>query len=351
MAEAAEQEFAVVPDTKSLLERAGVAWLAALRGRLAALQDAKRLPHGLLLTGGHGAGQLEVAAWLAARLLCRGGASGPCGACADCRLFAAGSQPDFHWVGVPEDRKEIGIDQLRGLSAVLSLRSYRGGAKVAVIFPAEAMKAKAQNALLKTLEEPPEDTYLILAANRIDRLARTILSRCLRLAMPRPTAGEALAWLQALAPGEPWPVLLGLADGAPFLAAELSEAGLAGLDAEMREALRDAMEGRLDAVVFAATCARDAPAARLAWLESWLMHSLKEAALSSDLVNNNRLPWLRPPGLDTKIRAGYGLLDQLREARRQVGGSLNMPLLFEGLAVSLAAWVGRAAQRSGENTG
>ena len=66
--------------------------------------------------------------------------------------------------------------------------------------------------------------------------------------------------------------------------------------------------------------------------------------MASDLVNNNRLPWLRPPGVDTKIRAGYGLLDQLRDARRLVGGSLNTRLLFEGLSVSLAALVGRAAR-------
>ena len=67
------------------------------------------------------------------------------------------------------------------------------------------------------------------------------------------------------------------------------------------------------------------------------------------LVNNNRLPWLRPPGLEMKIRAGFGLLDQLREARRQAGGSLNMQLLFEGLAVSLAALVrADAAGSAGE---
>ena len=100
---------------------------------------------------------------------------------------------------------------------------------------------------------------------------------------------------------------------------------------------------RLDVVAFDDTCAKNAPSARLVWLESWLTRSLREAALASDLVNNNRLPWLRPPGLETKIRAGYGLLDELRDARRLVGGALNTQLLFEGLTVSLAALVGRPA--------
>ena len=131
--------------------------------------------------------------------------------------------------------------------------------------------------------------------------------------------------------------------GAPFLAADYAAAGLAELDAEMQEAISAAVAGRLDVVAFADACAKNAPSARLVWLESWLTRSLKEAALASDLVNNNRLPWLRPPGLETKIRAGYGLLDQLRDARRLVGGALNTQLLFEGLTVSLTALVGRPA--------
>ena len=224
------------------------------------------------------------------------------------------------------------------------MRSYRGGAKVAVIAPAEAMNRFAFNALLKTLEEPAGDTYLVLAASRVDRVPKTILSRCMRLHLPLPAAGEALAWL-ARAPGKhAWPVLLALAGGAPFLAVDYAEAGLEGLDEEMQGAIDAAVEGKLDFVAFAEACAKNSPAARLAWLETWLTRSLKDAALASDLVNDNRLPWLRPPGVDTKIRAGFGLLDQLRDARRLVGGSLNTQLLFEGLSVSLAALVGRPAR-------
>ena len=64
------------------------------------------------------------------------------------------------------DKKDIGIDQLRRLSESLSMRSYRGGAKVAVIAPAEAMNIKSFNALLKTLEEPRERNLPLLAASR-----------------------------------------------------------------------------------------------------------------------------------------------------------------------------------------
>ena len=109
-------------------------------------------------------------------------------------------------------------------------------------------------------------------------------------------------------------------------------------------------DGRLDFVTFAKECAGNSPAARLSWLESWLTRSLKDAALGREMVNNNRLPWLRPPGLETKIRAGYGLLDRLRDARRQWGGNLNAQLLFEGIWVSLADWVGPPRRKSGESS-
>jgi DNA polymerase-3 subunit delta' len=346
-----EDDVALAPAAAPMLARAAVPWLGPVRTRLATMQDLCRLPHAFLISGSAGAGQAETATWLAARLLCRATDGRPCGECADCRLIRAGSHPDFRWVGVLPDKKEISIDQLRALSEALSLRSYRGGAKVAVISPAEAMSTKAHNALLKTLEEPARETYLVLAASRIDRIPKTILSRCTRLVLPLPDEESALAWLRRQGRSADWPALLALARGAPFLAVEHEEAGLGTLDAEMREVLAAAGEGRLDFVAFAAHSAKNAPAARLAWLESWLTRSLKDDALASDLVNNNRLPWLRPPGRETKIRAGFALLHRLRDALRDAGGSLNMQLLFEGLAVSLAALVGQAGGRSRGNAG
>jgi DNA polymerase-3 subunit delta' len=248
-------------------------------------------------------------------------------------------------VRVAEGKKEIAIAQVRALSEQLAMRSYRGGAKVALIDPAEAMNIHSFNALLKTLEEPAEDTYLVLATSRADRIPHTITSRCLRLQVPLPPRGKALEWLATAGQGADADALLALAHGAPFLAVQYGEAGLAGLDAEMREAIEGASRSAADLVGRAKDWAGHAPVARLLWLESWLAGELRAAGLSSDLVNNNRLPWLRGPGRDRKIRSGYGLLDRLREARQLAGGSLNLQLLFEGLLVSIAAFLDEGTQR------
>ena len=276
------------PDIRPALARAGQRWLEPLRVRLASMQDQRRLPHGMLIHGQAGAGQADIGLWLAFRLLCRGNETKPCGECADCRLFLAGNHPDFHWISVLEDKKEIGIAQLRGLTEVLVLRSYRGGAKVALVEPAEAMNIHSFNALLKTLEEPPADTYLLLATSRSDRIPRTIASRCARFLVPLPEREMALAWLADAGVERDGEGLLRLANGAAFLAAEYGAQGLAGLDAEMNEALESGVNGRLDVIGLGHDWAESAPAVRLHWLESWLSGALKEAGLTGELVNNNR---------------------------------------------------------------
>jgi DNA polymerase-3 subunit delta' len=332
-----DDELVAPPDVHPALGRAALPWFEPLRAQLASMQAQRRLPHGLLIFGQPGAGQEELGLWLAARLLCRGEGAKACGRCADCKLFLAGSHPDFRWIRVASGKKEISIDQMRNLAQALSLRSYRGGAKVALIAPAEAMNIKSFNALLKTLEEPADDTILLLATSQSDRMPRTIASRCMRVRAPLPATADALAWLEATKSRPGWEGLLELAHGAPFLALDYEAAGLDDLDREMQEALASGDAGRFDLVGIARAWADHAPAARLFWLESWLTRHLKDASLPGELVNNNRLPWLRPPALETKIRAGYRLLDQLRDARRQVGGALNTQLMFEGLLVSLTA--------------
>src|SRR5690606_5589098 len=117
------------------------------------------------------------------------------------------------------EKRTIGIGQIRELSEALSMKGFRGGAKIAVIEPAEAMTPAAANALLKTLEEPSARTFLLLVTHQPHRLLPTIRSRCQILAVAPPAEHEVAAWL-GLPAGHP---VLPVAGHAPLRAAELME--------------------------------------------------------------------------------------------------------------------------------
>lgn len=180
-----------------------------LDGALASLAEA-RLGHALLLSGAARMGKGEVATRLAQRLLCPTPAADglACGRCRACQLFAAGTHPDFRLTSfIPVEkgdklRSEIIVDQMRDLGHWFSLTPQMSGAQVALITPADAMNPSAANALLKTLEEPSRDRYLLLVTDRPGRLPATIRSRCQRLEFRPPAADEAMAWLRTQGHGE-----------------------------------------------------------------------------------------------------------------------------------------------------
>jgi DNA polymerase-3 subunit delta' len=184
-------------------------------------------PHALMLDGPRGLGKRALALNLARGLLCETpGADGiACGTCASCHYVAAGQHPDLQLIepfvidedGEAKVQDPILIDRIRALIDWVQLTSHRGRAKVAVIVPAESMNAAAANALLKTLEEPPPSTYLILVAHQPGRVPATLRSRCRRMAAPRPETAAAEAWLVQRGVAKPGAVLA-QAGGAPLTA-------------------------------------------------------------------------------------------------------------------------------------
>ena len=192
------------------MESARLPWLPLLPWQLdaarAALGRRADWPHALLVHGPRGIGKHALALNFAQALLCEAPrADGlACGECAGCRYAVAGQHPDFMRLELllidPETGtlaavETIGIDRVRALTEFVQLTSHRQRAKVAIVSPAERMNAAAANALLKTLEEPPSGTYLILVSDQPGRVPATILSRCRRLAAPIPAPSAARAWL------------------------------------------------------------------------------------------------------------------------------------------------------------
>ncbi len=153
--------------------------------------------HAYLFAGPRGTGKRSVARLCAMTALCRG-KDKPCGVCGPCRRALSDTHPDIHTVLPPKDKKTVGVDAMREVIAQVGVRSFEDGAK-AVIFPrAETLTPAAQNALLKTLEEPPDGTVFFLCTDQPSALLRTVVSRCRVVRFHPLSTGEAAARLVSL---------------------------------------------------------------------------------------------------------------------------------------------------------
>lgn len=140
------------------------------------------LPHALLLVGDISSNKSEVANNFAKTLLCT--QQTICNACRHCQLIVANSHPDFYRIQPEEKGKAIKIDTIRELIEKLNQTAQQNSYKIAIIEPADALNIAASNALLKTLEEPPTNTIILLLTENPSSLSATIRSRCQILKFP-----------------------------------------------------------------------------------------------------------------------------------------------------------------------
>ncbi|QDQ25698.1 DNA polymerase III subunit delta' [Chitinimonas arctica] len=311
----------------------------------ALIAQGERLPHALLLTGEPGIGKQAFGRHLAQALLCEASmAVRPCGVCDACNWLQAGNHPDFRELTpVVEDEDEesdskakkkpsawITVDQVRDLNQFVHLSAHRGGRRVTLIQPAEALNLAAANALLKTLEEPPAGAIFILVSHQWRRLLPTIRSRCRRLALPLPAKAEALAWLsgQRLADAESQ---LAEAGGAPLAAIERADAETLAARRAFLAELADprqldplALAERLDKQKMEVARVTD-------WLSRWL-HDLASLGLAESIRyypdEAGRLGSLAK-ALDPVRLMRYH--DTVLEARKFSSHPLNARLVFEQL--------------------
>ncbi len=300
------------------LDNFAKAWLDRLR--------AGRLPHAVLLAGPVGVGKRAAANWIVERRL----------GLSDTKLpeypFDRPDHADLKWLEIPEDKKTIGVDQIRGLVEDLGFTSYEGGGKNAVIDPANAMTTNAANSLLKTLEEPPGDALIILIADRTGRLPATIFSRCQRIDLSPPAAAVGLAWLDRMQPGAAWADALRDADNAPLGAIRALES----LDTStaMARDFAALAEGKESALDVASRWAKLEPL----FVLNWLSRQVRLAILA---VSGGRE---KAPGLAISEsvlrridrRNMFCYLDIINRLRGQPEGSWNVQLTLEALLIDWA---------------
>jgi len=251
------------------------AWTAWARIR-------ERLPHAVLIQSAEGLGELEFAQGVAQSLLCEKplGDRRGCGTCAACNWLAQGNHPDFRLL-VPESmapesqeegaepaRKEkrseqIRIEQVRELAEFLAVGTHRAGLRVILVYPAEAMNANTQNALLKSLEEPPPETVFLLVSTQSDRLLPTVRSRCLRFTLPLPDPEQVTRWLKDQGVDQPEAALAG-AGGAPLAALKAAES-----EADRSRFIEGLRNPGFDPIALAETVLRVPPWELVGWLQRW----------------------------------------------------------------------------------
>lgn len=209
-------------------------WHATLWENLRGPIREQRLAHAVLISGSQGVGKRELARLLTWSLLCesRQADGFACGRCRGCQLLGAGNHPNLIWLSrelnekTKEEKRDISMEQVRDTIARLSLASHYQQPRVVVIDPADALNANGVNALLKTVEEPPPNSYIVLIAERPMALAATLRSRCQKLRCPLPERALAEAWLRDQ--GDAAAIeLLDRAGGAPLRALEDLRSGLA----------------------------------------------------------------------------------------------------------------------------
>lgn len=288
----------------------------------------KQMPHAWLFVGPQGVGKRHFMRALTALLLCEKRETYACGQCRSCQQFVAGHHPNAHYLQREIDEKtgkqkrDITIEQVRDMNERLALSSHYGQAKLALIDPADALNQSSVNALLKTIEEPPANSYVLLVSERLLALAPTLRSRCQQLRFAVPPHTESIKWLGSDINAD---FALHQSLGAPIKARQLMDSGLLERRREwVTELTRISMQ-KADPMQLAGTLtaskvsAKEDAADFLRWFLTWLTAEMRLTAKSNGTY--------RPVALDAMMR-------ETLESQRRLAGNGMPQLILESLLVN-----------------
>ena len=313
-------------------------WFNESFAQLASNHKQNRLGHAWLFSGHQGIGKKALAQHFAKYLFCTNpGTTGPCGTCDDCYLFSIGNHPDFSLI--EPEKKLITVDQIRENILFAQNTSRRGGMKILLFVPAEAMNLNAANALLKLLEEPPKQTLLLLVSHQPGLLLATLKSRCLHLRCPLPPPVLAKSWMeQQEFIGQP-EIALRLAGGAPLRAMSLSDPGAITARMTLLESLQAILDKTVTPVSAAKKCEKMGIAVCIEYLMLGMADLLAACQSGRNLADPAWQPLAKqlkvhelPAILSLRLHETYNILVEARKVAL-ASNNANPQLMLESLFV------------------
>ena len=241
--------------------------------------------------------------------------------------------PDCKLISPEENKETISIDQIRSLKSFLLLTSLKGHGKVGIINPADSMTYPAVNSLLKILEEPPEDTLLILLTDSINKLPNTIVSRVQIITVENPTKQQTLEWLNHSNEAENWNDIINIFGCRPVLLNKLGHTYLSDRIETVSNELHRLLTKKIKPSQLANSWKSEELEINLRlvyyWFSKFLYHHLLETD-NHDLMPKSLQELL---GMDINIEESFNLLNEIASIRQLKinGKSLNWSLQITNL--------------------
>jgi len=262
-------------------------WLNNGYRQIISQHQAQRGHHALLIQSLPGMGADALVWGLSRWLMCRQpDGLKSCGSCHACQLMQAGTHPDWYRLEAEKGKTSLGIDAVRGVTEKLYHHAQQGGAKVVWLPDAGQLTEAAANALLKTLEEPPQNTWFLLNCHEPSRLLPTLRSRCLLWHLAPPDEAQSLNWLEKQGTGDINARIsaLRLTGGAPAAALALLAEKTWQQRQQLCQALPAAMQG--DLLTLLPVLNHDDAVQRIGWICSLLVDAAKWQQGGGDYISN-----------------------------------------------------------------
>ena len=295
-----------------------------------------RIVHAYLFEGPAGAGKKTMSGLFAQALLCTKPEDKPCHECIPCKQYESGNHPDVLWVRRLEDKTAISVDQIRELQSEIKVKPYQEGRRICFIDEAHLMNQQSQNALLKTLEEPPSHTLFFLLAGNTSSLLPTIISRCQLLRIDNLSREDIVTLLnKRLSIGyEEASTYEALSQGNPGQALALAgDEEFRALREQLINGMNDAGTPKIIDLIGPFTEYKERVEDLFTILQLWIRDIiiLKETEDFNFIINRDQFPLLRKQASYFTSEALQVMIGSIEQSRKRLKSNTNYQLTIEAM--------------------